>query len=316
MSDEGNTYPLVSVYIPTKNRLPLLQRAVASVLQQTYPRIELVVADDGSTDGTREYLDELAASGKCVAVFLPVSEGACAARNAAISMTTGEFLTGLDDDDYFLPQRIECFVQRWRELSTHGRTDHIAGLFDSSRWIGRAMERTLFDRACAHPRDLAAACAVGTQVFSIRERFIAAGLFDRSMQVWQDWDLWLRMAYRYGEFVGIRACTYVIDATHQHERISDRSEAALRRAAQLFAAKHYASAPVQKFRIRSVFVDYPQVRLGLLELAGLLAIGNRRAVGRYLLRKTVGPELYDQIRRRLAGWSVIFTRRESAGFRR
>nr|WP_241018443.1 glycosyltransferase [Paraburkholderia sp. Tr-20389] len=307
---------MVSVYIPTKNRLPLLQRAVASVLQQTYPHIELVVADDGSTDGTREYLRELAASGKCVAVFLPVSEGACAARNAAISLTTGEFLTGLDDDDYFLPQRIECFVQRWMELSAHGETDGIAGLFDSARWIGHAMERTLFDRACAHPSDLAAACAVGTQVFSTRERFAAAGLFDNAMQIWQDWDLWLRMAHRYGQFIGIRTCTYVIDATHQRERISDRSESAVRRAAQLFAAKHYASAPIQRFRIRAVFVDYPQVRLGLLELAGLFAIGSRRAVGRYLLRHTVGPDLYDQIRRRLSGWSVFFVKLRSGGLRR
>lgn len=316
MSHEPTTQPLVSVYLPTKNRLPLLKRAITSVLNQTYPNVELVVADDGSTDGTRDFLRELAASGKCVAVFLPASIGACAARNAAISRSTGTFLTGLDDDDYFLPERIECFVRYWHHLSVHGQTERIAGLFDSSRWIGPSTEQTLFDRGCVQPRDLATACATGTQVFTTRERFIDAGLFDDSMQIWQDWDLWLRIAQRHGQFIGMRKRTYVIDTTHDSLRISHKPESVVRPAAQMFALKHHASSPIQRIRVLAVLADYPQVRLGLLELTGLLVFGRGKAVGKYLLRRTFGAERLDSVRRRLPDWSHLLTKIRLSGMRR
>jgi hypothetical protein len=136
------------------------------------------------------------------------------------------------------------------------------------------------------------------------------------MQIWQDWDLWIRMARRYGKFIGMRKRTYVIDATHDNARISHKPESVVRLAAQLFAAKHHASAPVQRFRIRSVFVDYPQVRLDPLELTVLFAIGSRKAVGKYLLRRMIGPERYGRIRERLPHLSIFFTKIWSRGLHR
>ena len=92
---------LVTIYIPTKNRLKLLNRAIESVKKQTYKDIEIIVVDDGSTDGTTEYLAQEINSGTLKAIFNKKSLGACAARNKAIEMATGDFITGLDDDDYF-----------------------------------------------------------------------------------------------------------------------------------------------------------------------------------------------------------------------
>src|SRR4030067_1733348 len=118
---------LVTVYIPTKNRLELLQRAIKSVQTQTYPNIELIVVDDGSTDGTREYLEKEVGVGNFKAIFHDKSLGACATRNAAIKSSRGELITGLDDDDYFLSdRRIELFVEKWNSVGPG-----FAGIFDS-----------------------------------------------------------------------------------------------------------------------------------------------------------------------------------------
>src|SRR5512143_3860267 len=96
----------VSVYLPTRNRAASLRRAIESVLAQTYADFELIVVDDGSSDGTREVLESVQRSDARVrAIHHSVSRGAPASRNAAIAAAHGEWLTGLDDDDEFLPRR-------------------------------------------------------------------------------------------------------------------------------------------------------------------------------------------------------------------
>ena len=91
--------PLVSVWIPTYNRLPLLKRAVESVKKQTYKNIEIFIVDNGSTDGTVEYLKQLAGENENIRFHsFAKNEGACRARNYAIQHSQGEYATGLDDD--------------------------------------------------------------------------------------------------------------------------------------------------------------------------------------------------------------------------
>src|SRR5690606_21493496 len=107
--------PLVTVYIPTYNRLNLLRLAVVSVLNQDYENIELIVVDDGSSDGTVEFLSVLSAKESGVRYLVnEKNAGACVSRNRAIEIARGEFVTGLDDDDYFFPERIRLFVEAWK----------------------------------------------------------------------------------------------------------------------------------------------------------------------------------------------------------
>ncbi|WP_158650917.1 glycosyltransferase family 2 protein, partial [Acinetobacter indicus] len=110
--------PLVTVYIPTYNRLELLQRAVKSVQEQTYHNLEIIIVDDCSTDGTHEYLEKVSKEDKRVRYFLKEkNSGACVSRNIAIKNSKGEFITGLDDDDYFERNRIEIFLHKWFSYS-------------------------------------------------------------------------------------------------------------------------------------------------------------------------------------------------------
>lgn len=112
-----DNYPLVSVYIPTYNRLNLLKRAVNSVLAQDYLNIELLIVDDGSKDGTADYLKRLSLLDERVKFLLNEKNyGACICRNKAIDISSGELITGLDDDDYL------CRIG-YQALLKHGKTE-------------------------------------------------------------------------------------------------------------------------------------------------------------------------------------------------
>ncbi len=100
--------PRVSVIIPTYNRAALCLRAVESVLDQTYQDFEVIVADDGSTDNTREVLPNL--SGKIRYLYLDHG-GRSRARNQAIASAAGEYIAFLDSDDVFFPYTLETQVE-------------------------------------------------------------------------------------------------------------------------------------------------------------------------------------------------------------
>ncbi len=95
--------PLVSVIIPTYNRAHLIADAVQSVLDQTYPNIEVIVVDDGSTDETVKVLDRF---GDAVTVLKQVNQGVAAARNTGIKAVQGDYISFLDSDDMFVPEKI------------------------------------------------------------------------------------------------------------------------------------------------------------------------------------------------------------------
>ena len=100
---------MVSCVITTRNRLPLLKRAVESVMQQTYSNIEIVVVDDGSDDGTKEWAESQ--NFKYIHIPKEKGKGGNYARNLGIKNSTGEFVAFLDDDDYWLPEKTGMQVE-------------------------------------------------------------------------------------------------------------------------------------------------------------------------------------------------------------
>ena len=101
MTPEGpEFYPSVSAVIPTRNRGPFLERAIRSLAAQRYPsdRYEVIVIDDGSTDGTPEVLKRCLAEFPCMRVLTQRNRGPAVARNAGIRIATGEVILLMDDD--------------------------------------------------------------------------------------------------------------------------------------------------------------------------------------------------------------------------
>jgi glycosyltransferase involved in cell wall biosynthesis len=110
----GHT-PLVSVVIPTFNRLQQLTTAVESVLGQRYSSFEVIVVDDGSEDGTGPHIERLIGNQSESAptlryVFQP-NQGSSAARNRGIAEAQGEWIAFLDSDDMWYPDKLECQVR-------------------------------------------------------------------------------------------------------------------------------------------------------------------------------------------------------------
>ena len=97
---------LVTAIITTHNRLALLKKAIESVKRQTYENIEVIVVDDHSDDGTKEYCQNL---NDVKYIFIPLEEskGGNYARNQGIRHSSGNFIAFLDDDDEWLPTKIE-----------------------------------------------------------------------------------------------------------------------------------------------------------------------------------------------------------------
>jgi glycosyltransferase involved in cell wall biosynthesis len=98
----------VTVIIPTYNRADLLPEALDSVLGQTYPNVELIVVNDGSTDNTEEVLEPYMEK---INYLRQANRGVAAARNAGIKKASGRYVTVLDDDDIMLPRAVELMVR-------------------------------------------------------------------------------------------------------------------------------------------------------------------------------------------------------------
>src|SRR5882672_5633140 len=102
---------LVSTIIPVHNRASLLEEAVASVLAQTYPNTEVIIVDDGSTDGTSMVADELAREHpEKIGVIHQTNTGPGLAREAGRIRARGQFIQYLDSDDLLLPRKFELQV--------------------------------------------------------------------------------------------------------------------------------------------------------------------------------------------------------------
>jgi glycosyltransferase involved in cell wall biosynthesis len=104
---------LFSVVIPTYNRLPLIKAALASVFAQTFTDFEIIVVDDGSTDGTADYVQGLNAA---INVIRQENRGPGAARNRGVREAQGEYVAFLDSDDLWFPWTLRMFAKAIAEF--------------------------------------------------------------------------------------------------------------------------------------------------------------------------------------------------------
>ena len=129
--------PKVSVHIISYNQKLFLREAVESALAQTYPNLEIVVADDASTDGSRELLEEYECvyPGRVVAVLGETNAGISANSNRGLAVCTGEFIAFMGGDDVLLPGKISAQVAWFSYRKERALCAHQVEVFyeDSSR---------------------------------------------------------------------------------------------------------------------------------------------------------------------------------------
>lgn len=187
--------PSVAVIIPSYNRAALLERAVQSVMSQTFRDFELVVVDDGSTDGTAELPLFKNSDPRLRYLRLPQNKGVSAARNAGVKATSAPWIAFLDSDDEWLPEKLEKQV-RW----TIEHPDmHIVQTREI--WIRRNRRVNPPKTHEKFEGDLFAACLercmiTPSSVLLRRTLFNRTGGFNESFQACEDYDLWLRITCR------------------------------------------------------------------------------------------------------------------------
>lgn len=183
--------PLVSVIIPAHNSEEFLADAVASVLRQTWTRLEALIVNDGSTDGTGDLSDDLAAADRRLRVIHKSHGGVSSARNAGLATASGEYLCFLDADDVFLPHKIESQLEylRARPWCDLVFSDHYAG---DERCTPVRLD-------CKRPPRIPMnVLLVYRNWFGVMSPLMRLGLqarvgaFDESLTGSEDWDYWIR----------------------------------------------------------------------------------------------------------------------------
>ncbi|MBK1832394.1 glycosyltransferase [Verrucomicrobiaceae bacterium R5-34] len=190
----------VSVIITTHNRVQALQRALNSVICQTYKNIEIIVVDDCSQDDTPEYLRSCINDGLIDACITNnVSLGACKSRNLGIDAANGYYIAGLDDDDEFTEDRIELLVNAYRESDAFvfSLNEYVIDGVPSVHWTPKYINsKMIFWHNLCH-----------NQVLAPKENFIESGLFDESIPSSQDYDMWVKMLLKYRKAKCVQSVT-------------------------------------------------------------------------------------------------------------
>ena len=196
--------PLVSVVIPTYNRAPIVCDALESVRRQTYRPIEVIVVDDGSTDGTealtRDWQAKHATEDGFISRYVSQkNQGGNVARNRGIAQCTGDYVAFLDSDDCWLPEKL---AKQMRVLLTNDDDMGAVycGLCHVELATGEVLEtpRRSFPTGRLLDQLLVRDVTAPTSAYLIRRGvFRHVGIFDTELQARQDWDMWIRIASKY-----------------------------------------------------------------------------------------------------------------------
>ncbi len=279
---------LVSVFIPTKNRRVLLSKALESVLAQTHTELEVLVVDDGSTDDTAEFLRSIGARDPRVRVLRnDQSIGVCRSRNRAIRTAKGSFITGLDDDDELLPNRIQGFLEFWQILESGGEQFSCVYSQDLVRRGGQIKRSEKL--GSARFEHLIRRNVIGNQMFVTRERMIEVGCYDEELVAWDDLELYLRLVRKYGPARLLDVATYLFDDEPRPGRRSRRTrDRILLGYHQVLAKNADLSARLKQELLLQVFGDFYGIRPHLPELIEFVSYGfNLRNI--VFLLKALGP---------------------------
>ena len=223
--------PLVSIVIPTHNSAGFIAAAVRGVFAQTYPRFEVIVVDDGSTDGTADVLQQFAGR---IRYHRQDNQGAAAARNAGIKMAVGELVCFLDADDLWAPNKLELQIEF---MAAHR---DVGLLFtDAEECEGTTIQKHSIIATMVFGDDIASQIPlrepfrklvrenfVPTSTVMVRKACIVkAGLFDERLPNAEDRDMWLRMSAE----SGVACLPQVLARKRSHgANISMRAELGLR----------------------------------------------------------------------------------------
>ena len=184
----------ISVIIPTYNRKKYIKRAIDSVIRQSYKPFEIIVIDDGSTDGTYELIKQSYSSSQ-ISLKKQKNKGVSAARNKGVKLANGDWIAFLDSDDEWFENKLELQVREIKKSKTFiCHTNEIwirngirVNQMKKHQKYGGAIFKKCLDMCRISP----------SSVMIHRRIFDEIGLFDEDLIICEDYDLWLRISSKY-----------------------------------------------------------------------------------------------------------------------
>ena len=176
----------ISAIIPTYNRAEFILKAVKSIQNQSLSVGEIIVVDDGSTDNTKELLEN-----ENITYIYQENKGVSSARNRGIKEAKYEWLAFLDSDDLWHKNKIE------EQVALHVNSPELKASFTDELWVRN--NKTINKKKHLQKEEPTflnslRTCKIGTSTFFVHKSiFDEAGLFDETLKVCEDYDLWLRI---------------------------------------------------------------------------------------------------------------------------
>ena len=183
----------ISVIIPTFNRKKTLGRAIQSVSNQSLSPFEILIIDDGSNDGTKEWVKK---SFQDVKYIYQNNQGVSSARNKGIKYAYGDWIAFLDSDDEWLPNKL------YEQVKAIGSNPEIKFFHTNEIWIRNGVRVNQMKKHKKYGGYIFEKCldicrVSPSSVLIKKEIFDDIGTFDESLRVCEDYDLWLRITSKY-----------------------------------------------------------------------------------------------------------------------
>ena len=267
----ADTRPLVSVVIPSYNHERFVEQAIRSVLDQSYPNLEILITDDGSSDGTVEAVRRISDPRINLEVFSE-NRGASAAANASIARSRGAFICNLSSDDAFLPGKIE------RQVAYLLENPSIAAVFGLPKMVDergdpQRVDGEYYRNQFMFPltQDLRTRhdwlrhfffhgnCLCHPTVMLRRAAYDKIGPFDPRLANLPDFDMWVRLCMEHDIHVMREELVAMRILDQGGNMSSPRRESILRTEIECFEVlKHYRHLPREA--VFAIFArDIPQI---------------------------------------------------------
>jgi glycosyltransferase involved in cell wall biosynthesis len=250
--------------IPTFNRAYLVKDAINSVQNQTYKVDEIIIVDDGSTDNTQEILKEF----KNIHVIKTKNLGVSHARNIGIKNAGNDWLVFLDSDDTWMEDKIQ------KQVNFHKKNRDILFSHTGEKWI-RDGKKIKYPNSLKKPSgecflENISTCKISaSSILTHKSIFEKIGYFDENLSVCEDYDIWLRISYRYK--IGLLKDELIIKYAG-HPQLSST----------IFAIDRYHIYSLEKF-LNSIYKD--EVKKEIIKKCNILIKGAKKHNNQEILEK-------------------------------
>jgi len=227
--------PAVSVIIPTYNRADILPRAINSILGQTYRDLDIIIIDDGSSEDIQSILQSIE-SGKITLIKHTENRGIAASRNAGIRASDSKYIALLDNDDEWLPEKLEKQIKllNTAPAKTAISDTGFINIIKNKEYFVPAFEQRN-KNGNIYRNIISKHFILPSTILIKRECFLSTGMLDENIPVFDDWDYFFRILKEYG----IKSINEPLIRRHHHnDNVSSKIDIVLTGYSRL-VEKHY-----------------------------------------------------------------------------